>query len=91
MHESFHVCTLHSLLRRVFLQLALSGLRGDRDVCFVNGCSTPDWVPSDKAVSDKEREGGQEEVKSGDTVIERVTTGKTDGLGEMRAVELRGD
>lgn len=34
-------------------------------MCFVNGCSTPDWVPSDKAVSDKEREGGQEEVKSG--------------------------
>lgn len=34
-------------------------------MCFVNGCSTPDWVPPDKAVSDKERERGKEEVESG--------------------------
>lgn len=24
-------------------------------MCFVNGCSTPDWVSPDKAVCDKER------------------------------------
>lgn len=33
-------------------------------MCFVNGCSTPDWVLPDKAVSDR-RGGGQEEVRSG--------------------------
>lgn len=59
-------------------------------MCFVNGCSTPGRVPPDKAVSERRRED-KRSAKVGGGEIKRVTTGKTEGEGNMSAVELRGD
>lgn len=59
-------------------------------MCFVNGCSTPDWVPPDKSCLWRGK--GDEKRGSQKCEVERCRTsplGKQDGVGKMSAVELR--